>query len=217
MSDLVVNRLRNVIRGEQGGVSKVLNWEGGGDFAFFSFDKTKKEYNAARRTKVAPVKKVVYHQLNLFSLLDEYGENPIIENYVTNEELVPYGCQGNSEIPMIDNERNVLVSLVKKDNENIFLDGSAKIYYTGRRFPSTVALNKLYYFMPYLKGKGIRDIYVIRVVRIGYRGEGQSNENEKDLRLVFEIEFVKQLFEDYKSVELKIWRTFTDTTIDAIF
>ena len=71
--------------------------------------------------------------------------------------------------------------------------------------------------MPYLKGKGIRDIYVIRVVRIGYRGEGQSNENEKDLRLVFEIEFVKQLFEDYKSVELKIWRTFTDTTIDAIF
>ncbi len=150
-------------------------------------------------------------------MLDEYGENPIIENYVTNEELVPYGCQGNSEIPMIDNERNVLVSLVKKDNENIFLDGSAKIYYTGRRFPSTVALNKLYYFMPYLKGKGIRDIYVIRVVRIGYRGEGQSNENEKDLRLVFEIEFVKQLFEDYKSVELKIWRTFTDTTIDAIF
>ncbi len=82
-------------------------------------------------------------------------------------------------------KRNVLVSLVKKDNENIFLDGSAKIYYTGRRFPSTVALNKLYYFMPYLKGKGIRDIYVIRVVRIGYRGRGNPMKMRKDLRLVF--------------------------------
>ena len=31
----------------------------------------------------------------------------------------------------------------------------------GKRFPSTVALNKLYYFMPYIKRKGIRDLYLI--------------------------------------------------------
>jgi len=34
--------------------------------------------------------------------------------------------------------------------------------------------------------------------------------------LVFEIEFVKQLFDDYKPIELKIWRTFTDTTLKEI-
>ena len=37
-----------------------------------------------------------------------------------------------------------------------------------------------------------------------------------DLRLVFEIEFVKQLFDDYKLIELPIWHTFKDTTMDEI-
>lgn len=37
-----------------------------------------------------------------------------------------------------------------------------------------------------------------------------------DFRLVFEIEFVKTLFKDYKPVELEIWHTFTDTTMDVL-
>ena len=109
-----------------------------------------------------------------------------------------------------------LVCNVKKDNWKQYLDGSAKIYYTGKRFPTTVALNKLYYFMPYLSGKGIRDLYYIKIARLGYRKEGQENEDKNDLRLVFEIERVGQLFSDYKKVKLEIWRTFTDTTIEKI-
>jgi len=115
-----------------------------------------------------------------------------------------------------DISKNCLISLVKKDNIEQYVDQSAKIYYTGKRFPSTVALNKLYYFMPYLKGKGIRDLYIIKIARVGNRKEGQIGEDKNDFRLVFEIEFVKQLFEDYKPVELKIWRSFTDTTLQAI-
>ena len=116
----------------------------------------------------------------------------------------------------VDTSKNVLISLVKKDNEKIFLDGSATIYYTGKKFPTTVALNKLYYFMPYIKGKGVRDLFIIKIARLGYRKEGTLEEDKNDLRLVFEIEHVGKLFDDYKNVKLEIWRTFTDTTISKI-
>ena len=116
----------------------------------------------------------------------------------------------------IDPAKNLLICNVKKDNWEHYLDGSAKIYYTGKRFPKTVALNKLYYFMPYLSGKGIRDLYYIKIARLGYRKEGQENEEKKDLRLVFEIERVGQLYDDYKKIKLEIWRTFTDTTMEKI-
>ena len=116
----------------------------------------------------------------------------------------------------LDTKMNVLVSLVKNDNVDLFLDGSARIYYTGKRFPSTVALNKLYYFMPYVKQRGIKDLYLIKIARVGSKHEVHPDADENDLRLVFEIEFVKQLFLDYKPIRLKIWDTFTDTTLEEI-
>ena len=70
--------------------------------------------------------------------------------------------------------------------------------------------------MPYLKGKGIRDLYIIKIAHVGNRKEGQEGEDKNDFRLVFEIEFVKQLFDDCKPIELKIWRTFPDTTLEKI-
>lgn len=113
----------------------------------------------------------------------------------------------------LDPTKNLLVSLVKADNMEQYLDQSAKIYYTGKKFPSTVALNKLYYFMPYIKGQGVKDLYYIKIARVGTRKEGQPDNDPNDFRLVFEIEFVKQLFPDYKKVHLDIWQTFTDTTL----
>ena len=116
----------------------------------------------------------------------------------------------------LDTSKNILVSLVKNENVDLFLDGSARIYYTGKKFPSTVALNKLYYFMPYVKKQGIRDLYLIKIARVGSKQEVHPDADENDLRLVFEIEFVKQLFPDYKPIRLKIWETFTDTTLGEI-
>lgn len=116
----------------------------------------------------------------------------------------------------IDKSKNVLISLVKADNIDQYLDRSAKVYYTGKKFPSTVALNKLYYFMPYVKSKGIRDLYFIKIARIGTRKEGQPDEDKNDFRLVFEIDFVGQMFDYYKPIKLDIWRTFTDTTIEKL-
>lgn len=52
--------------------------------------------------------------------------------------------------------------------------------------------------------------------RVGTRKEGQPDNDPKDFRLVFEIEFVKQLFEDFKPIKLTIWRTYTDNNLRAI-
>lgn len=156
-------------------------------------------------------------QLNFFDLFDQYELEPITQNCMVREDIkVEYGTRRNlCQLPL-DLTKNLLICNVKKDNWEQYLDGSAKIYYTGKKFPTTVALNKLYYFMPYLSGKGIRDLYYIKIARLGYRKEGQEGENKNDLRLVFEIERVGQLFDDYKKVKLEIWRTFTDTTINKI-
>ena len=150
-------------------------------------------------------------QLNFIDVLQQYPDN-IVENTFPepNEQLQ------HIHNPEVDETKNVLISLVKADNMERYLDQSAKIYYTGKRFPSTVALNKLYYFMPYIKHKGIRDLYLITIARVGTRKEGQPDNDPNDFRLVFEIEFVKKLFFDYKQIELNIWHTFTDTTMKEI-
>ena len=70
--------------------------------------------------------------------------------------------------------------------------------------------------MPYISGKGIRDLYYIKTARLGYRKEGQADEDKNDLRLVFEIERLGQLLDDYQPVNLKIWHTFTDTYMREI-
>ncbi|EFB35971.1 site-specific DNA-methyltransferase [Segatella copri] len=215
MTELVVNRLKSVIMGEKGGISDISNWQGGGDFAYFIFDKTQEK--KLTQVPVRLKKKVEYHQLDFFSLFEKYGDEPITDNSMVHDDInwEKYGGKPQ-QAAMVDETKNVLISLVKKDNEKMFLDGSATIYYTGKKFPTSVALNKLFYFMPYIKGKGVRDLFLIRIARLGYRKEGTPEEDKNDLRLVFEVQFVNQLFDDYKPVELKIWRTFTDTTIGKL-
>lgn len=116
----------------------------------------------------------------------------------------------------MDFSANVLISLVRPDNTEQYLDRSAKVYYTGKKFPSTVALNRLCYFMPYIKKKGVRDLYFIKTARVGTKKEVYPDCDDKDYRLVFEIEYVGELFKDYKPVKLDIWHTFKDTNIEEL-
>lgn len=156
-------------------------------------------------------------QLSFLDLFDQYELEPIKQNFMVREDIeVEYNTKHIHRNLLIDITKNLLICNVKKDNWEKYLDSSAKIYYTGKKFPSTIALNELYYFMPYLSGKGIRDLYYIKIARLGYRKEGQENEDKNDLRLVFEIERVGQLFNNYKKVKLEIWRTFTDTILKDI-
>ena len=133
-------------------------------------------------------------------------------------EEYPSGIFDRKKIPSdLDPSKNLLISYVRPENVDLFLDGSSNIYYTGKRFPATVELNHLYYFMPYVKGKGIRDLYYIKVARVGTKAELTHRPvDENDIRLVFEISFIRQLFSDYKPVTLKILHTYTDTTLGEV-
>ena len=71
--------------------------------------------------------------------------------------------------------------------------------------------------MPYLKGKGIRDLYLIKIARVGTRKEGQPDNDPNDFRLVFELEFVDELFDTYQPIHLNIWQSFTDTNMTELF
>lgn len=118
----------------------------------------------------------------------------------------------------LDPTKHLLIGLVKLDNQDYFLDGApTKIYYTGKTkaFPSTIALNKLYYFMPYIKGKGVKDLYLIRVARIGNKAEINKGSKDTDPRLVFELEYLES-FPEYKPVKLNIFNTFRDTVLGSM-
>lgn len=118
----------------------------------------------------------------------------------------------------IDYSKNLLIGFVKPDNTDYFLEGSqTKIYYTGKTksFPSTVALNKLYYFMPYIKGKGVRDLYLIHIARIGNKAEIHPESEDKEPRLVFDLEFLKSLPE-YVPIKLNIFNTYRDTLLGRV-
>ena len=117
----------------------------------------------------------------------------------------------------LDPAKHLLIGLVKKDNEEYFLkEEPAKIYYTGKTktFPSTVAINKLYYFMPYIKEKGVRDLYLIRIARIGNKAEIYPESNDEEPRLVFELEYLESL-PDYEMLSLtRYW--YKDTLLGRI-
>lgn len=118
----------------------------------------------------------------------------------------------------LDYNKHLLIGFVKQDNQNYFLDGGqTKIYYTGKTksFPSTIALNKLYYFMPYIKGKGVRDLYLIKVARIGNKAEIHPDSIDNAPRLVFELEYLESL-PQYVHIDLNIFRTYRDTLLGRI-
>jgi len=118
----------------------------------------------------------------------------------------------------LDATKSLLIGFVKEDTTAYFQDGGqTKIYYTGKTksFPSTVALNKLYYFMPYIKGKGVKDLYLIKIARIGNKAEIHPESEDKEPRLVFELEYLQSL-DQYKSVKLNIFQTYRDTVLGSI-
>ena len=101
-----------------------------------------------------------------------------------------------------------------------FEDGTATLYYTGKKFPTTIPLHDLHYFMPCVKEKGIRDVYEVVSVRTitGKEAKGEEGDSGDDLRLAFELKFSRQLYPDFKKIDMKrlIDYSFLDTTFPEI-
>lgn len=119
----------------------------------------------------------------------------------------------------------VLVGLVSNSSRpgytQSFYDGNATSYYTGPKFPTTISLHDLHYFIPYIKGEGIRDIYEIVRVRTITSKEAKQVEGDEatdDMRLAFELRFSRKLFANYQPIDTHklINYTFIDTTFDKM-
>jgi hypothetical protein len=151
-------------------------------------------------------------QLNFLSLFSQYGNSPIFEAKTVREDVNKRKYLDGNDTPIKD----CLIGLVKADNIEKYISQNAKFYYTGKKFPASFCLKELQYFIPYIKGKGIRDIYTIKIIRLGHRKEGQKTEDTQDIRLVFEIQFERQLFNDYKPAKLDVWRTFSNIQLNDI-
>lgn len=146
-------------------------------------------------------------------------KQPVFSFDLFAEEKVNLVVNAPKKTYTLDKTKHLLIGLVKLDNQEYFLDGApTKIYYTGKTkaFPSTIALNKLYYFMPYIKGKGVKDLYLIRIARIGSKAEINKSSKDTDPRLVFELEYLESLPE-YQPIKLNIFNTFRDTVLGRIY
>ena len=118
----------------------------------------------------------------------------------------------------------VLIGLVKEDNiqYQTFADGTATLYYTGKQFPTTIALQDLHFFMPYIKGQGVRDVYEITKVRtITSKEAKQTDEDDADskaLRLAFELKYVRKQYANLQPIDTTrmIGYTFVDTTFEKL-
>ena len=116
----------------------------------------------------------------------------------------------------------VLIGIVKPSNRKgyyeDFENGCATLYYTGPKFSSTIALHNLHFFIPYIKEKGIRDVYEIVKIRTIKGSEAKQydgvDENKDDIRLAFELKFNRMLYDDYHKINTSgmIDYSFIDTT-----
>lgn len=152
-------------------------------------------------------------QLNLFDVFEEYGDTALAERSMTSEPLTSYrsltGAMPNELLA-----QPVLVGLVNKQREKSFESQGNAVYFTGKRFPSTIDLFHLRYFMPYIKGKGVRDLYLIKSIHVG---EYQNKKNSAtEYRMVFDLEFICQVADGFDKVTLDIWHTYRLTSISDI-
>ena len=119
----------------------------------------------------------------------------------------------------------VLIGLVRESSRKNYLkkfeEGEADLYYTGPSFPTSIALHNLHYFIPYFKGKGIRDVYEITRVRTIKGSEAKQidmEEGKDDLRLAFHLKPHHQLLSEYQNLKphVLIDYTFLDTTFGEL-
>lgn len=167
--------------------------------------------------------------IGAFPLRPKDAENrKLLENFI--EELIQTKSYETIAhvIPQkgtyVEVGNRVLIGLVKEDNiqYQAFADGTATLYYTGKQFPTTIALQDLHFFMPYIKGQGVRDVYEITKVRtITSKEAKQTDEDDADskaLRLAFELKYVRQQYASLHPIDTTrmIGYTYVDTTFEKL-
>ena len=97
---------------------------------------------------------------------------------------------------ILEVQDKVLMGFVREDNLEKFLDHSANEYYAGKNyaFSPNIPLNEVHWFVPFLKGLGARDLYKVTKIHTGKK----PHEDETDAsRIIFDIEYVRPLYDEY--------------------
>lgn len=182
------------------------------DVALSKFYKTIKEVNIG----AFPLRpKDVENRKLLENFIDELIHT---KSYETIAHVIP------QKGAYVEVGNRVLIGLVKEDNRlfQAFMDGTATLYYSGKQFPTTIALQDLHFFMPYIKGKGIRDVYeIVKVRTITGKEAKQTDEDDADskaLRLAFELRYARKQYAEFQPIDTTkmIVHTFVDTTFDKL-
>lgn len=139
-------------------------------------------------------------QLDIFALMGQYQD----------------GILAEPKKAYKSNLKNLLISLASGKLSKEFDESKGEIYYTGSNFPSTISLKKLQLFIPYIKGKGIRDLYRITKIRVASKHQIDAKAKESDYRIFFELKFIRRIFDDYQPIHLDIWRTYHYSSLDNI-
>ena len=152
-------------------------------------------------------------------LLEQFIEDLIKrKSYETIAQVIP------QKGAYVEIGNRVLIGLVKDENKQYskFLDSTATLYYTGKQFPTTIALQDLHFFMPYIKGKGIQDVYeIVKMRTITNKEAKQTDEKDVDseaLRLAFELRYVRKQYANLQMIDTSklINYTFIDTSFDEL-
>lgn len=145
-----------------------------------------------------------------FAMLREFIRDLMMQNAVEIvEQVIP---QKGTTLEVPD---KVFVGVVPEKNAAPYEDRSAVEYHTGHRFPQTIPLNEIHWFVPYLSGKGARDLYRVKTVHTGLKDESSPDDN---LRIAMDVEYVRPLYEDYKQYPASTltWDLFLYTTIGEL-
>ena len=157
--------------------------------------------------------------IGAFPMRPSDNQHELLANFIRNlldkhaieivEQVIPQ--KGTS----LTVKNRVMIGVVKDDNPQYtkFIDSTATLYYSGDTFPTTIPLDGIDYFAPYLPDKGIRDIYEVKAIHTATKAKGDSDDK---LRITFELYFTRQLFSNYRIVPLPILHTFSYTTIDQL-
>lgn len=104
IQDIAVERLKKVIDGEQGGISKLVNWQGGGSFVYCELlensQKLINEVQKADESNIAQVKNKVF------------SDDRIIP-YITTSELQQINDEFN--VLNIRDKKQILIKLIDKN------------------------------------------------------------------------------------------------------
>jgi len=105
IDDLVINRLKGVISGEKNGISKDVNWQGGGSFVFCELAKNNKKYE----DEVICAKS----DANLIDLLDRVLNSGFISSKVNPAQIA--GAASEFEDLSIENKKRFILELLDKN------------------------------------------------------------------------------------------------------